>query len=177
LGLILSIAGGSSGNTNSDGTVKVSTSSKVGVILYIVAYVACILVWFVSMSSISVVPSAERRLAFAVLIAFPFILVRLAYSALSVFLHNHLFNIVTGSVVVLVVMAVAEEFIVVFIYLLLGFTLTRLQPGEQGPIASRPWKERKGQRGSSPAQPIQPQYQPQGYHHPGYQPQVPGMVH
>jgi hypothetical protein len=146
VGLILSIAGGSSGSTNADGSVTVATTSKVGIALYIVAYVALCAVLLLSMSSIRVVPTLERRLALGVLLALPFILVRLAYSALVVFVHNHLFNPITGSVPVFVAMGVAEEFIVVFIYLLLGFTLERLQPDQQGELVSRPWKQSKAGR-------------------------------
>jgi hypothetical protein len=170
LGLILSIAGGSSGNTNSDGKITVSTTSKVGVVLFIVAYCALCMVCLVSMSSISYVPTFERRIAIGVIVALPFILVRLTYSALVVFVHNHLFNIINGSVAVFVAMRVVEEFIVVFIYILLGFTLERLQPDQQGEIASRPWKEPKsgirqhrghsprGERGASPRQLERVQY-------------------
>jgi len=43
-------------------------------------------------------------------------------------------------------MAILEEFIDVFIYLLLGFKTNVLLPDQQGPIASRPWKENKQQR-------------------------------
>jgi hypothetical protein len=127
LGLILSIAGGSSGSPTG-GSYHVSTSSKVGIILYIVGLAACILVWLLCMRSISVVPHAERRLSAAVLLASPFIAVRLAYAFLSLFLHSHLFTPVDGSIVVLVCTATVEEFIVVFIYILLGWTLKKLEP-------------------------------------------------
>lgn len=168
--LILSIAGGSSGNTNPDGTVTVPTTSKAGVALFIVAYCAICLVLLVSMPSIGHVPTLEKRIAIGVIVALPFILTRLIYSALVVFVHNHLFNVIDGSVAVFAAMAVVEEFIVVFIYLLLGFTLEQLQPEQQGEIASRPWKgsksrrrERRGQssraeRGESPRQLEQVQY-------------------
>jgi hypothetical protein len=45
-------------------------------------------------------------------------------------------------------MAVVEEFVVVAIYLYLGFRLDRLEVNEQGPILSRPWKNKrsKGER-------------------------------
>jgi hypothetical protein len=154
---------------NSDGTVKTATTSKVAIALYIVAYVAIVLVWLVSMSSLSVVPSAERRVAFAVLMAFPFILVRLVYSGCVVFLHSHYFNLVNGSVAVNAVMAVAMEFIVVFIYLALGFFVSTLAPGDAGPIANRPWKAKNDRQDQQDQEQQGPQYpahsyrQPQGY--------------
>jgi hypothetical protein len=146
LGLILSIAGGTSGKAAADGSITVPTTSKVGIILYIVAYVALCLVCVLSMVNISYAESGEKRLAFVVILALPFILVRLAYSALAVFLHNHDFNIVNGSVVFLVCMAVIEEVIVVIIYLISGFTMEKLSPDRQGPLASRAWKQRGNPR-------------------------------
>ncbi|KAF2006386.1 hypothetical protein P154DRAFT_603964 [Amniculicola lignicola CBS 123094] len=146
LGLILSVAGGSSGTTSPDGTIKISSTSKVGVVLYIVAYVGLGAVYFISASRTGLIPEKERRVPVAVLFALPLICVRLIYSACSVFIHDHLFNIINGSVVVLFVMAVLEEFIVVLIYLALGFAVDKLDPAEQGPIAGRAWKNKKNKR-------------------------------
>ncbi|KAF2423793.1 hypothetical protein EJ08DRAFT_423000 [Tothia fuscella] len=145
VGLILSIVGGTNLNTNSDGSVKIGTESKVGIILYIVAFVACIVVCLLSLPQLSWVPKEERKISIAVLLAFPFIGIRLLYSVLAVFLHNHNFSIYNGSVGVHVGMAVVEEFIVVFIYIFLGFKLSKLALSEQGPIVSRV----KGNKGSS----------------------------
>lgn len=143
LGLILSIAGGTSGTIQPDGTVKVATTSKVGIALYIVAFVALTFVYFASVSRTYCVPAKERRVPVAIAFALPFILVRLVYSACAVFLHSHLFNIVTGNVIVLVVMAIVEEFTVVVIYILLGFTVDKLEKGSAGKIAGRKWKAKK----------------------------------
>lgn len=165
VGLILAIAGGTSGSTNSDGTPKIATTSKVAIALYIVAFVAIVLVWLVSMTGLSVVPTIEKRVAFAVLIALPFILVRLVYSACLVFLHSHLFNLVNGSVVVNAVMAVLMEFIVVAIYLLLGFFISTLSPNDAGPIATRQWKAKNDPKQQQSSQ--QPQYPDYSYQQAG----------
>jgi hypothetical protein len=90
------------------------------------------------------VPGKERRVPIAIITALPFVLVRLVYSACSVFLHDHLFNIVTGNVVVLVVMAVLEEFVVVVIYIALGFVVDKLDKSDPSTIAGRQWKVKKG---------------------------------
>jgi hypothetical protein len=140
LGLILSIAGGSSGSSSNSSP---STTSKASIILFIVGFVGICCVWFISLPGLSHVPGQEKRISMFVLIALPFILVRLAYSALAVFLHDHTFNIIDGSVTVHAFMAVIEEFIVVGLYLALGWMLRGLKAEEQGPIASRPWKEAK----------------------------------
>jgi hypothetical protein len=143
VGLILSIVGGTSSKVQPDGTIKVDSTSKVGIILYIVAYVGLALVYFASVSRTYCVPGKERRVPVAIVIALPFVLVRLIYSACAVFLHTHLFNIVTGSVVVLALMAIVEEFIVVVIYISLGFAVDKLDASDPGTIAKRPWKVKK----------------------------------
>jgi hypothetical protein len=140
LGLILSIVGGTSGNASPGSGIQVSTTSKAGIILYICAYAALCLVCALSITSLHHASSGEKRLVFAVILALPLILVRLIYSALVVFVHNHDFNILHGSVVLLVVMAVVEEFIVVGIYLVCGFTMEKQSPNVVGPLVSRPWK-------------------------------------
>jgi hypothetical protein len=150
LGLILSIAGGSGGDTQSNGIPTVSTTSKASIALFIVGYIGICFIWLVSMSQVSIVPGNEKRISLGVMLALPFIFVRLLYSTLAIFVHNSTFNIINGSVGVHVAMAIIEEFIVVFIYLLLGFILQPLSEGEQGPIASRAWKEKKSRsHGSS----------------------------
>tara|TARA_R110002003_G_scaffold20_1_gene1041 strand:- start:7187 stop:7594 length:408 start_codon:yes stop_codon:yes gene_type:complete len=93
-----------------------------------------------------VVVGKERRVAVAVVFALPFILVRLVYSACAVFLHSHHFNIVTGNIVVLAIMAIAQEFIVVAIYVLLGFVVDKMDGENQGPIAGRAWKRKSNNK-------------------------------
>lgn len=138
LGLILSIVGGTN-SISSNGTFTVQTTSKVGVILYIVGYV------ILALRTITIIPkfsshSGEKRLALAVIIALPFILVRIIYSLLAIFLHNHDFRAINGSVTIQVVMSVLEEFFVVIIYLIVGWRAEALPAAERGPLTSRPWK-------------------------------------
>lgn len=142
LGLILSIVGGTSGST-SDGKVTVSTEAKAGVILYIVAFAGITFILVVSSGYRTAVPIQERRSPAAVTVTWPFILVRLVYSVLATFLNDNTFSVVGGSVGVRVGMAVVEEWVVVIAYLALGFSLQKLQPEEQGELASRQWKERR----------------------------------
>ena len=141
LGLILSIVGGTS-SISSTGVYTTQTSSKVGIALFIVAYVALVLMAVLTTLNLSSAESGEKRLDFAVILALPFILVRLAYSALAVFSHHHEFKLVGGSVAIMAVMSVLMEFIVVFIYLLVGAKTEASPVARQGPISSRPWKGR-----------------------------------
>ncbi|KAH7129092.1 hypothetical protein EDB81DRAFT_661947 [Dactylonectria macrodidyma] len=159
VGLILSIVGGTSASPSPSGSFTIQTTSKIGIVLYIVAFVAMTLVLLISSGSRSSVPTQERRVPVIVAIAWPFILARLVYSAICVFLPSHTFSIIDGSVPVFVCMAVLEEFVVVALYLLLGFNLKKLEPSEQGALASRPWKSgRRRNRGQA--------HQTEGSRHP-----------
>ncbi|KAI5456031.1 hypothetical protein BGZ63DRAFT_418066 [Mariannaea sp. PMI_226] len=143
LSLILSIVGGTSGSTSSNGTVKPATTSKVAIILFILSFVAMMGMLIVSFGYLSSVPAKERRIVMAVGVAAPFISVRLLYSVLAVFLSNKTFSVVGGSVAVRAAMAVVEEFIVVLDYLIVGYTLDRLDEHQQGELASRSWKAQR----------------------------------
>ena len=139
LGLILSIVGGTS-SISSTGAYKTQTTSKVGIVLFIISYLALVLIAVLTTLNLSSADAGEKRLDFAVVLALPFILVRLAYSALAVFSHHHEFKIVGGSVAIMAIMSVLMEFIVVFIYLLVGWKTEASPVARQGPIATRPWK-------------------------------------
>ncbi|KAI1117350.1 hypothetical protein F5Y14DRAFT_448287 [Nemania sp. NC0429] len=141
VGLILSIVGGTSGSSSDDGQVMVSTVSKVGIVLFIVAFVGITYFLVVSLGYRNTVPAQERRSSVAVAVAWPLILTRLVYSVLALFLDNSTFSIIGGNVGVHAALAVVEEFLVVIDYLILGFSLRRLEPEQQGSLAHRPWKE------------------------------------
>lgn len=135
---ILAIVGGSSISLDSYGTYKIPTTSKLGAILYMVGFLGIVLVYLLSLPQTSVVPSKERRVPIAVSLALPFILVRLVYSVLSVFLQDHLFSVATGSVAIRLGMAVIEELLVVGIYVILGFLVDKVNSPIKAPITSRP---------------------------------------
>lgn len=129
LGVVLSIAGGTSITLSADGSYKSATSSKVGVLLYIVGFSATIIISLVSVPRRSVVPGKERHVPVVIFLAIPFIVVRLLYSVLCAFGHNRLFSIATGSVSVTIGMSVIEEFVVVGMYILLGLWLEKVHDG------------------------------------------------
>jgi hypothetical protein len=138
IGLILSIVGGTN-SISPSGTFTVQTTSKVGVLLYVVGWAV------VTLRTIFIIPqfsshTGEKRLAIAVIIALPFIAVRISYSLLAVFLHNHDFSLINGSITIRVVMAVLEEFLVVIIYLIVGWKAEALPANKRGPLTSRQWK-------------------------------------
>jgi hypothetical protein len=144
VGVILS----TSVSANENGTITIPTTVKAGIILFLVVFAAMVLIFVFSITNLGPLHSRERLVALAIATAAPFILVRLLYSVLSDFLHSHEFNIVDGSVAIHVAMSVIEEFIVVLIYLILGFIIDKLENDKRGPIASRPWKVSR-QRGNT----------------------------
>ncbi|KAI1289057.1 hypothetical protein F5Y03DRAFT_388881 [Xylaria venustula] len=151
LGLILSIAGGSGGSSSDDGQLTVSDTSKAAIALFIIGFVGLTYFLLVSSGYRNMVPTQERRSPVAVAIDWPFILTRFVYSVLAVALHNSTFPIVGGSVGVHVALAVVEEFLVVIDYLILGFSLRKLEPEQQGVLANRTWKECRDQSVQQPA--------------------------
>ncbi|UNI15408.1 hypothetical protein JDV02_001943 [Purpureocillium takamizusanense] len=146
LALILSIVGGTSGSSSGSGQIEPAATAKAGIALYFVAFAGLTAILVLTYGYRTSVPVQERRIPLAVAIAWPFILARLVYSALATFVHNHLFSVVSGSVAVHAGMAVAEEFVVVVIYLVLGFSLRKMAGEGHEELASRPWKLRQGGR-------------------------------
>jgi hypothetical protein len=142
IAMILAIAG----STGNDNTTKVSTTLKAGVCLFVGAYLAMMVTFLIASPSLRLIKSRERFVAIAIIVAAPFISIRLLYSILAVFVHNHNFSTVSGSVPIRVGMATIEEYIVVLIYIGLGFMLHKLAPEQRGPIESRPWKAPKDER-------------------------------
>ncbi|KAF4806085.1 hypothetical protein CGCSCA5_v014741 [Colletotrichum siamense] len=142
VGLILSIVGGTSMSYSSDGTYQPHAITKASILLYLAGFIAITAVIVVSRQAftpLSQVPHIERRLLVAILLAWPFLLTRIIYSILGAFLHN---NMVRGNLGVYVTMAVLEEFVVIGIYLALGFFLVRNNSPATGEIANRAWKSR-----------------------------------
>lgn len=139
VGLILCIVGGTS-STSSTGAYQPQTETKVGVVLYVISFIALAAIAGVTAAKLSNAPSQDKRLVWAVLIALPFIFVRLVYSLISVYAKNRHFNLITGSVAIKVVMSVLEEMAVVILYLVIGWKTDSLAAADRGPIASRPWK-------------------------------------
>jgi lysylphosphatidylglycerol synthetase-like protein (DUF2156 family) len=143
VGLILCIVGGTSAASSTSsaaGVYQPQATTKAGIVLYLIAFIALGLIAAVIAHKLSNASSDEKRLVWAVIMALPFILVRLIYSLISVFSHSRYFNLITGSVVILVVMSVLQEMAVVLIYLVIGWITDTLPPTDRGPIASRPWR-------------------------------------
>lgn len=134
-------------STSQDSSSSVSPWTYAGAVAYIAAYVAIVFIYTKMLPYSDALPQDEKILIPAIGVALPFVLVRLAYSVLTIFIHSGVFlRTNSGSTLVHVCMAVIEEFVVVVIYLGLAFRLHPLDQLEQGPIQQRPWKARQGRR-------------------------------
>lgn len=121
IALILAISGGtdqSSSNISDHASGK--TKTRVAVILFLAIYVAACTLWTITVRDIGLMVSSQNRIFFCVLIALPFIAIRILYSLISDFGNNHQFSLVDGDARIQLVMATLEEFVVVLMYTILG---------------------------------------------------------
>ena len=107
------------------------TKLKVGVLVYVASFAAVTIMYAITTSQRRYLPKSESRIFLAIGIALPLILVRLAYSITSVFGHDRNFSPVGGSVGVRVGISIVEEFLVVLVYVVLGYTLQAIESGHQ----------------------------------------------
>ena len=137
-GIILAIIGGINSSTAAvPGTVDRKT--KIGVILFLVAWLGlCALLAGIAMR-IASVEQGEKRLLLAVAVSAPFVFVRLLYSLLGAFTKNKQFSSISGSVTINLCMAVLEEAVVVVVLLGIGLSLRVLpRPSIGAPVQKSP---------------------------------------
>lgn len=156
--MILAIVGMTS-NMTIEGMQHPAIETKVGMILYVVSWVALLGLLLAITSRRSGLERGENRILIAVSLCMPFILVRVIYACLIVFLHNSVFSMLTPNPTAMLCMDVLEEIFVAVIILGFGFTLSvraesdsESKPGVEPPIAAYPQ-----------------QYQPQQYQQSGDQ--------
>lgn len=92
----------------------------VGIVLFLLAYVAIVALTSFAMCFRKKVPDQENVILTAVALALPFIFVKILYSLLSAFSGNPDFTIVGGSKTIDLCMAVLEEMVVVLFYIYAG---------------------------------------------------------
>lgn len=104
--------------------------------MYLAAFAAlCVMTLYLG-SRTSRIEAGEKRLVLAVAFSLPFLGVRLIYSALASFVHNSHFNIISGSVTILLVMAILEEFVIVITFLATGLSLQVAVKHERLPVVA-----------------------------------------
>ena len=132
IGLILSIVGDTEidfGTAASGLNIPVET--KIGVIILLVAWLLVALIAARVIQCLSHAAQAERPLAWAVLICLPFLLTRLVYGILTIFLNDQYFSLVFPDVVVVWTLSTIEECFVVFLFLLVGFKVPKVAKAER----------------------------------------------
>lgn len=124
VGLILGVAGGIL--TNEDygktGVYKPSSVSKVSIAFFIVSFAVILLVTVMAWSSTGSAGHG-RLVLMTVAFSLPFLLVRIIYSAISIFANAVDFSAISGSVTTLLCMALIEEIVVVVAYEAVGLVM------------------------------------------------------
>lgn len=128
MGIILSIVGGVESGTNYSNTGRYlpQTLTKVGVGLFIASFVAILAFTVILSLSISQAEPGEKRVLFAVAASLPLLLVRLIYASIYNFGDSSHFSSLSGSVTILLCMALLEEIAIVLIYEGVGLTLRKV---------------------------------------------------
>ncbi|KAI9825306.1 MAG: hypothetical protein M1819_000552 [Sarea resinae] len=121
--LALAIVGGIKESHDSSSDVSTGHALvKAAIVLFTVIFLVQAGIALFTLARIQHV--AERRIIYAVCISLPFLAVRLAFSLAGAFDTKSLtFNVLDGNVWAFAFMALFEEFIVVGLYLALGFLL------------------------------------------------------
>jgi hypothetical protein len=145
VGLILSAIGGANSGTNyaSTGVYQVSNLSHAGLALVLAAYALIVLMTIFTGLNISAAEPGEKRIALAVTLALPFVLVRILYPCIGVFGNNINFNSYGGDANVELGMAVIMEMIVIFIVEALGLTVKVIPKPPRGQTVGRDAQQMK----------------------------------
>lgn len=142
IALVLSIMGGTdqfSSDVSQHGPGK--TETRVGVLLFLGVYICLFLLCMIALPDTRIMQRSQKRILLCVLISLPLIAVRLLYSLIGDFNNNpnNQFSIVSGSPVIQLAMASIEEFLVVFMYAVLGvFTPRASSPNYEVPYEPQP---------------------------------------
>jgi hypothetical protein len=131
VGLVLGIVGGVNASNEyvktirEGGSYHPGTLNKAGTALIIVSYAFLATFTAITYPSVQYAESGEKRLFLVVVLSLPFLLIRLIYSCLSTYTTKSEFNLLTGSVTVLLCLSLIEEFLVVVMFEAMGLTLQK----------------------------------------------------
>jgi hypothetical protein len=126
IALILAISGGtdqSSSDISEHATGR--TETRAAIILFLLIYIATCFLWVITVGDLHKMEGSQRRIFVCVLLALPFIAVRLLYSLIADFGHNPHFSLINGDIKIQIAMATLEEFVVVCLYTVLGLITPR----------------------------------------------------
>jgi amino acid transporter len=134
--LILAIVGATSVSNPSQ--IESNTEVHAAIILFLIVYIMIVAMALFAVCCTRQIPDEERILLKAVILALPFIFVKILYSLLSAFSGLSVFNFVTGSKTADLCMAVLEEMVVVLLYLFAGIRVQTAPVYEDVPPSSPP---------------------------------------
>lgn len=125
IALILCIVGGIDEADSSASEITTGKNlTKGGVILFLFIYILLFVLAIITMKDVGNGSRGLKHIYFSVLLALPFIAVRVLWSMLSAFSNNPSFSLTSGKPWIQFFMATVEEFIVVVVYTLAGFYAT-----------------------------------------------------
>ena len=133
IGLVIAIVGGT--KLSSNDASKVSNGydyAKAGIILFVAAYGCLLLLIAASVASRRQLPTVEHKLIYTLIVALPFIFIRLIYSILIIFVNNKTFAIKGGSPWAQLGMEIIEEMVVIIVYIAAGYSVPGYREYEAG---------------------------------------------
>ena len=98
---------------------------KAGLIIFLIIYICIFFLIAQSASRINNLPSSEKIILLALIVALPFLAVRILFGLLAYFSTFSTFSPSDGSVLVRAFMAILEEILVVISYTRAGILVTR----------------------------------------------------
>ena len=134
VGLVLSIIGGvnAGDDYNKTGVYTPQSTSKAGLALWIACFVGIVAATVATSFHIRHADRGEKRVLIVVAVSLPLMLVRLIYAAIGTFTYTPRINPETGSVTILLCMALLEEIAIVCLYEAVGLTLKKVEKPKQG---------------------------------------------
>ncbi|KAF8577591.1 hypothetical protein K439DRAFT_1655058 [Ramaria rubella] len=125
VGVILVIVGGTDTTPDNSASEQASghTLSRVGVILFVVGYIALFAINVLLWGARENIPSNHKKLLMSLSLALPFLAVRVLYSVLGAFASPSQWSPLTGNWRLYLFMGVIMEYIVVCIYVITGARL------------------------------------------------------
>ncbi|KAL8680967.1 MAG: hypothetical protein Q9186_002867 [Xanthomendoza sp. 1 TL-2023] len=147
LALALAIVGGVRLSSNTPSQQRSGREfAQTGITIFMAVFIIYTLVCLATLRAFASVTKGEKKVVYGVLLAIPFLFIRILYAMLAVFKDNRTFAIVNGSATALLCMAIIEEMIVVIIYC--GTGLVAPVEGEQKKKKKEEvGEEKKGEEG------------------------------
>ncbi|KAL8799739.1 MAG: hypothetical protein Q9182_005682 [Xanthomendoza sp. 2 TL-2023] len=117
LALALAIVGGIRLSSSSSSTQRTGKEfAQTGLSIFMIVFLIYTLVCLATLRALPAVAPGEKKIVYGVLLAIPFVFLRILYAMLAVFRDNRTFAIVNGSATAQLCMAIIEEMVVVIIY-------------------------------------------------------------